>query len=81
MEERRFIITEKELLYFLESTMTLYMLESAGVDNWNGYGVNRLETIQDWYPKSLEKKDIREAKIDFHQTALAILNEGEYEEI
>lgn len=81
MEERRFIITEKELLYFLESAMKLDMLESAGVDNWRGYGVNRLETIQNWYPESLEEEEIREAKIDFHQTALAILSEGEYEEI
>lgn len=81
MEERRFIITEKELLYFLESAMKLDMLESAGVDNWRGYGVNRLETIQIWYPESLKEEEIREAKIDFHQTALAILSEGEYEEI
>lgn len=81
MEERRFIIAEKELLYFLESAIKLDMLESAGVDNWRGYGVNRLETIQNWYPESLEEEEIREAKIDFHQTALAILSEGEYEEI
>ena len=32
MEERRFIITEKELLYFLESAMELEMLENTGVD-------------------------------------------------
>ena len=81
MEERRFIITEKQLLYFLESAMKLDMLESAGVDNWCGYGVNHLETVQDWYPESLEEEDIREAEIDFHQTALAIVNTGEYAEV
>ena len=81
MEERRFIISEKQLLYFLESAMKLDMLESAGVDNWCGYGVNHLETVQDWYPEQLEEEDIREAEIDFHQTALAILNTGEYAEV
>lgn len=81
MEKRHFVITEKQLLYFLESAMKLDMLESAGVDNWCGYGVNRLETVQDWYPEPLEEEDIREAEIDFRQTALAILNKGEYEEV
>lgn len=81
MEDRRFIVTEKQLLYFLESAMKLDMLESAGVANWYGYGVNHLETVQDWYPEPLEEEDIREAGIDFHQTALTILNTGEYVEV
>ena len=81
MEERRFIVTEKQLLYFLESAMKLDMLESAGVDNWCGYGVNHLETVQDWYPVELDEDEIVEKEIDFHQTALAILNTGEYAEV
>lgn len=81
MEDRRFIVTEKQLLYFLESAMKLDMLESAGVDNWCGYGVNHLETVQDWYPAELDEDEIVEKEIDFHQTALAILNTGEYAEV
>ena len=81
MEERRFIITEKQLLYFLEDRMKLRMLERDGVDNWCGYGCSFSKVIQDWYPAELDEDEIVEKEIDFHQTALAILNEGEYEEV
>lgn len=35
---RRYILTEKELIFLLERKNELEYLEMAGVDNWQGYG-------------------------------------------
>lgn len=81
MEDRRFIVTEKQLLYFLEDRMKLRMLENDGVDNWSGYGRGFTRIIQSYYPEELDEDEIVERDINFRDTALAIIDSGEYPEL
>ena len=77
MEERRFIISEKQLLYFLEDRMKLRMLERDGVDNWSWYGTSRNDVIKEFYPGEEGPED---EDVGFYETAVAILKAGGYPE-
>ena len=81
-KERKFVISERELLDLLAADMVLGMLEANGVDNWNGYGYDRDVYIAEYHPDDdMTPKRVREEHIDFYDVAKAQLEGGAYPEL
>lgn len=69
--EKIFLVKESVLLHLLERDLFLDYLETAGVDNWCGFGEGISEYLADKAPKAKEE-------IDFEY--LARLNLSEFRE-
>ena len=81
-KERKFVVSERELLDLLVADMMLGMLEANGVDNWNGYGYERDVYIAEYHPdEDMTAKKVREEHIDFYDVAKAQLEGGAYQEL
>ena len=52
MTEKRYLLTETELLELLEDRYRLAALEAMGVDNWDGYEY----AFEDWDEKEYKKE-------------------------
>jgi len=57
MSEKRYILTEKQLLRLLESQSMLIQLGTFGVDNWDGYGAWH-EEDPDWDCDTEAREDL-----------------------
>lgn len=53
MTEKRYLLTETELLELLEDRYKLAALEAMGVDNWDGYDYAFEDWNEDEYKKGL----------------------------
>lgn len=53
MAEKRYLLTETELLELLEDRYKLAALEAMGVDNWNGYNYAFEDWDEDEYKEEL----------------------------
>ena len=51
LKDKYCIISATRLIEFLESQWKLQALEFAGVDNWEGYGINFEDYIKDYCEK------------------------------
>ena len=76
MNERKYIITESELLELLACQMECVMNERDGVDNWGWYGSSREEVIKEYWPGD----ESPEKHLSFYDVATAILEAGAYPE-
>lgn len=76
MNERKYIVTESELLNFLACEMECSMNDRDGVDNWSWYGSSREEVIKEYWPED----ELPEGYLSFHDVASAILEAGGYPE-
>lgn len=82
MGERLFALTESQLRELLIGEMTLYMLESDGVDNWSWYGESRTETKAEFYPGDWNELDEDDQfDTDFAHIAQMRIDAGEYREL
>lgn len=50
MNQKQYLVPERELKSLLESEMKLNMLNRDGVDNWTWYGESHDKVIEDFYP-------------------------------
>lgn len=82
MEERKYVLTESQLQSLLTESMKLDMLESYGVDNWCGYGCNRDETKEYFYPGDWNELD-EDTKFDtdFWDIAGMRIEAGEFPQL
>lgn len=53
MAEKRYLLTETELLELLEDRYKLAALEAMGVDNWDGYNYAFEDWDEDEYKEEL----------------------------
>lgn len=53
MTEKRYLLTETELLELLEDRYKLAALEAMGVDNWDGYNYAFEDWDEDEYKEEL----------------------------
>lgn len=53
MAEKRYLLTETELLELLEDRYKLTALEAMGVDNWDGYNYAFEDWDEDEYKEEL----------------------------
>jgi hypothetical protein len=74
--EKKYVITESELLELLCCQMECTMNERDGVDNWGWYGTSRNDVIKEFYPGEEEPDE----DVGFYETAVAILEAGGYPE-
>lgn len=74
--EKYYKISESELVGLLEDSISLSALESAGVDNWWGYGENFYEVKKAYFPEATEDEMI---DITLSDCAKSILTD--YEEV
>lgn len=79
--ERRFIVSESDLIEMLEALMEKEMNERDGVGNWEWYGESHLETVRDFYPESISEKEILNRSIGFRECAKAIIEHKKYDEV
>ena len=75
--EKKYVITESELLELLCCQMECAMNERDGVDNWSWYGTSRNDVIREFYPG---EEDPEDEDVGFYETAVAILEAGGYPE-
>ena len=54
--EKYYRISESELRGLLEDSLTLSMLESDGVDNWEWYGESYGDIVRDYFPNIDEEE-------------------------
>lgn len=54
--EKYYKISESELIRLLATYIRMDALETAGVDNWEWYGINFNETIQEYFPDKKEEE-------------------------
>ena len=81
-KERKFVISERELIDLLVAEMMMGMLEANGVDNWQGYGYGRYEYIAEYHPdEDMTAKKAKEENIDFYDVAELMLEGGAYPEL
>ena len=76
MNEKKYIVTERELLELLACQMECIMNERDGVDNWGWYGSSREEVIKECWPGD----EPPEGYLSFYDVATAILEAGAYPE-
>lgn len=74
--EKKYVITESELLDLLCCQMECVMNERDGVDNWGWYGSSKEDVIKEFYPDEIPEGELP----DFYETAKAILEGGGYPE-
>ena len=78
MEEKKFIITESQLVHFLTCQMECAMNERDGVDNWEWYGESRKDIIEDYCPNYDEEND---GDLTFYDVANLRVEAGEFQEL
>ena len=76
MSEKKYIVTERELLELLACQMECVMNERDGVDNWGWYGSSREEVIKEYWPDD----ELPGEHLSFYDVATAILEAGAYPE-
>ena len=76
MSEKKYIVTERELLELLACQMECVMNERDGVDNWGWYGSSREEVIKEYWPGD----EPPEEHLSFYDVATTILEAGAYPE-
>ena len=74
--EKKYIVTERELLELLACRMECSMNERDGVDNWSWYGTSREAVVKEYWPDD----ELPEDYLDFYDVAAAILEAGAYPE-
>lgn len=74
--EKKYVITESELLELLCCQMECVMNDRDGVDNWGWYGTSRNDVIKEFYPGEEDPDE----DVGFYETAVAILEAGGYPE-
>lgn len=74
--EKKYVVTERQLLDLLCYQMECVMNERDGVDNWGWYGSSYEEVVRDYYPEDLPEDE----HPDFYECARARLEAGEFEE-
>ena len=74
--EKKYVITESELLELLCYQMECVMNDRDGVDNWGWYGTSRNDVIKEFYPGEEDPDE----DVGFYETAVAILEAGGYPE-
>lgn len=74
-DEKKYIVTESQLLNLLIAEMKNVMNERAGVDNWEWYGSAYEEVINEYYPDD----DVPE-EITVWDCAKARIEAGEFPE-
>lgn len=81
-KEKCYVITERELIDFLTAEMTLSMLETDGVDNWDWYGQSRYDLVAEYHPdETMTPARAREEGLDFYDIAELIVEAGGYPEL
>lgn len=81
--EKKYIITEKQLMNLLADYMELEALENSGVDDWCWYGENFAEMRQLYLygDRELTKEEREEIKdYTFQDVARVMIERGEFEE-
>ena len=68
MKEKKYIISEKELIHLIARNLELTQLECAGVDNWSWYGEGRREFLLEAIDGRLSEEEIDE-DLDFKDVA------------
>ena len=82
MNQKQYLVPERELKSLLESEMKLNMLNRDGVDNWTWYGESHDKVIEDFYPGNwdeLNEEDQRD--LCFSDIAAMRLEAGEFPEL
>lgn len=74
--EKKYVVTERELMELLACQMECSMNERDGVDNWSWYGASREEVIKDYWPND----ELPEEYLSFYDVAAAMLEAGAYPE-
>ncbi len=74
--EKKYVVTERELMELLACQMECSMNERDGVDNWSRYGTSREEVIKEYWPND----ELPEDYFNFYDVAAAILEAGAYPE-
>ena len=75
MNEKKFVLSENELIHLLECEMYMSMCERDGVDNWEWYGESRQAVIEDYCPGEPEEE------MTFFDVAMARVDAGEFPEL
>lgn len=81
--EKKYVITEKQLMNLLADYMELEALENSGVDGWCWYGENFAEMRQLYLygDRELTKEEREEIEdYTFQDVARVIIERGEFEE-
>ena len=74
--EKKYVITESQLIDLLVADMEYVMNERDGIDNWECYRESYKGVVKDYYPE-----DPTEAEnMDMRECAKARLEAGEFEE-
>ena len=74
--EKKYVITESQLIDLLIADMEYVMNERDGIDNWREYRESYSEVVKEFYPG-----DPTEAEnMDMRECAKARLEAGEFEE-
>lgn len=74
--EKKYVLTESQLLDLLCCQMECVMNERDGVDNWGWYGASRDEVVEEFYPDEIPAGE----HPDFYETAKVMLESGAYPE-
>ena len=80
--ERKYVITENQLLNFLVSDMLYHMNERDSVDNWPWYGTSYKDIVEEYYPGGCPPVDKNgdPTEVDMWDCAKARLEAGEFQE-
>ena len=80
--EKKYVITENQLLNFLVSDMLYHMNERDGVDSWPWYGTSYKDIVEEYYPGDWPPtdEDGEPVEVDMWDCAKARLEAGEFQE-
>lgn len=74
--EKKYVITESQLLNFLVADMIYIMNERDGVDDWECYRESYEDVVKDYYPGDRSEAE----NMNMWDCAKARLEAGEFEE-
>lgn len=80
-KEKRYVVTESQLLDLLVAEMTCAMNDRDGVDNWGWYGSSYDDVVKDYWPgEELPTENEEGNRFDMWDCAKARLEAGEFQE-
>ena len=75
-DEKKYVITENQLINFLVAEMYCEMMDRNGVENWEWYQNSYNEVLKDYYPGEIPPEE----EVDFYDCAKARIEAGEFKE-
>ena len=79
--EKKYVITESQLINLLVAEMTCIMNERDGVDNWGWYGSSYEDVVKEFWPGVEFPGEDEEGDLpDMYACAQARLEGGEFQE-